>query len=308
MTGYDSLRLFLTVVNHGSFSRAAINLAMTQSTVSKQVQRLEQELGTLLFYRNGRGARLTEEGTRFAEVARSVFTQLDRIKTELNDEAPSLQGRVTLGLPPSLGASLSVPLTLRFKERFPNADLRIIDAFSGNLLEMLEIGKLDTAILYNARISSTMLVDPFFSQRLYLIESGLTLPVGSPAHIGELGKGSFVLSSSNNGLRRAVDEAVAAEGIEIKIYAELDSLNGLIRMVETGKVRCILPFGAVHREVGEGRVRARPFSGPGLNALLVSAMPHDRPVRRLVKELQQLLRVQLAASIADNVVTGTALR
>lgn len=309
MVGFQTLRLFLAVADHGSFTRAAINLAMTQSTVSKQVQRLESELGTLLLYRNGRGVRLTEEGARFAEVARSIFNQLDSIKAELSDGAGSLKGWVTIGLPPSLSTSLSVALTLRFKETFPNANLRIVEALSGTLLELLEAGKLDTAILYHARVSPTMLVTPFYNEPLYLIESAdAPGSADTPASIGELGNGPFVLSSASNGMRRVVEDAAAAANITMDIYAELDSLNALKRMAEIGPARCILPYGAVHREVQEGTLRARPFADPGLGALLVSATPLHRSVRRLTKALQQLLRDQLAASIADHAVTGTILR
>lgn len=309
MLSFDTLKLFLAVAEHGSFTRAAINLAMTQSTVSKRVQQLETELGTLLLYRDGRGVKLTEDGARFAGVARDIFTKLDEVQADFNDGAHSLQGSVTLGLPPSLGASLSVPLTLRFKEKFPAANLRVVEAFSGSLLELLDAGKLDIAILYDARVSPTMLVSPFYEERLYLIESTATQrQTKEPAALAELGEGPFVLAHSSNGLRRVLEEAAATVDVSIDIYAELDSLTTLKRVAELGVARCVLPYGAVYREVQEGKLRAIPFADPGLGATLVLAAPLHRSVRRLARELQALLREQVAQGIAEGMLTGALLR
>lgn len=308
MLGFDTLELFLAVADHGSFTRAAINLAMTQSTVSKRIQQLENELGARLLYRDGRGVKLTEDGARFADVARTIFHQIDSIKADFNEGTHSLRGSVTVGLPPSLGSSLSVPLTLRFKEKFPSASLRIIEAFSGSLLELLEAGKLDTAILYDARVSPTMLVSPLFKENLYLIESAASPAMHESATLAELGIGSFVLAHSSNGLRRVLEEASAALHLSIDIYAELDSLTALKRVTELGLARGILPYGAVYREVNEGKLRARPFLGPGLSAVLVCATPLHRSVRRLAKEMQLLLREQIEESIADGILTGSMLR
>ena len=301
---FESLKLFLAVAEHASFTRAAIELGMTQPTISKRIQQLETQLGSLLLYRHGRGVRLTEAGVRLAEVARSVLFQLDSLRDELDAGTHAMGGWVTLGLPPSLGSSLSVPLAQRFKQQFPNAGLRVIEAFSGSLLELLEAGKLDIGVLYDARSAPTMLVSPLFCEHLYLIESAASGGAEGPAEIAELGVGPFVLSHSSNGLRRVIEAAAALSNIQIDVSLELDSLTALKRMVEIGPERCVLPYGAVYREVREGKLRARPFSGRGLNASLVCATPLHRSVRRLTRELQTLLMEQVRQGIADGMLTA----
>lgn len=92
-----------------------------------------------------------------------------------------------------------------------------------------------------------------------------------------------------------------------KHTVEIDSVTALKQMVEIGPERCILPYGAVYREVAEGKLRARPFTGRGLNALLVSATPLHRPVRQLTKELHKLLVDQIEISIAEGILTGIPL-
>jgi LysR family transcriptional regulator, nitrogen assimilation regulatory protein len=304
---FETLKLFLAVSEHGSFTRAAIKLGMTQPTISKRVGQLEDEMGSQLLYRHGRGVSLTDSGQRLIEVARSVIVQLETIKAEFDDSEHHLRGWVTLGLPPSLGASLSVPLARAFQDRFPQAKLRIIEAFSGSLLELIEAGKVDLGVLYDARLSPTLLVSPLLREDLYLIESGSIRGVDGPADLGELAIGPFVLSGSSNGLRRVVDSAAAMAGLQMNISFEIDSLTALKRLVEIGPERCVLPYGAVHREVREGTLNARPFSSRDMSALLVSAMPLHRAVPRLIKELRDLLVEQVEESIRAGMISGTTL-
>ena len=307
MLDLETLSLFLGVADHGSFTRAAIRLGITQPTISKRIQLLEEEVGVSLLYRHGRGVSLTDAGNRLVDVARAILLQLDEVKIELSNDMRQLRGSVTLGLPPSFGSSLSVPLARAFQQRFPDARLRIIEAFSGSLLELLEAGKVDLGVLYDARRSPTLLVTPLLQEDLYLIETAQAPGSDGPAELSELTAGPFVLSNSSNGLRRVVDAAAALANLRIDVALEVDSLTALKRLVEMGPERCVLPYGAVHREVSEGKLRARPFAGRGLSALLVSAMPLHRPVPRLAKELHELLVEQVQACIESGMISGKGL-
>lgn len=307
MLDFETLSLFLEVAEHGSFTRAAIHLGITQPTISKRVQLLEEELGASLLYRHGRGVSLTDAGNRLVEVARSILLQLEEVKVELGDDTQQLRGWVTVGLPPSFGSSLSVPLARSFQRRFPEARLRVVEAFSGSLLELLEAGKVDLGVLYDARISPTLLVTPLLQEDLYLIEAADGEGGDGPVELSELATGPFVLSNSSNGLRRVIDAAAALADLRMDVAFEVDSLTALKRIVETGPERCVLPYGAVHREVREGKLRARPFAGRGLTALLVSAMPLHRPVPRLAKELHDLLAQEVQTCIEAGMIAGKRL-
>ena len=258
---FDSLALFLAVAEHGSFTRAAIQRGMTQPTISKRIQLLEVELGAALFYRHGRGVRPTDAGLRLAEVARSLFAQLSAVKEELADAGQQLRGSVTLGLPPSLGASLSVPLAWRFQQQFPLAKLRIIQAFSGSLLELLDVGKMDLAVLYDARLSPTMLVTPLLRETLYLIERVGDVGQDKPANIAELGRGPFVLSNSSNGLRRVIDAAASLANLQIDVSVEIDSLIVLKRMVALGRGTLRSAIWRNLSRGAQGQARRAPFEG-----------------------------------------------
>ena len=135
MVDLEELRVFLTVVELGSFTKASIRLGSTQSGISRRVQRLEEELKTRLLYRNGRGVTLTEAGIRGGEaMSEDVFQLIDETREELSAAGKSLRGAITLGLPPSLGASLSMPLARRFREAHPEGAAAYRRGFQRNLV------------------------------------------------------------------------------------------------------------------------------------------------------------------------------
>jgi LysR family nitrogen assimilation transcriptional regulator len=304
---FEELKIFLAVAELGSFTKASIRLGSTQSGISRRVQRLEEELETRLLYRNGRGVTLTDAGVRVKTMAEAVFQLIDETREELGAAGNRLRGSVTLGLPPSLGASLSMPLARQFRETHPEARLRIVEAFSGTLLEWLEAAQVDVAVLYDARRSPTILTTPLLVESLYLIEAAARDPGEEFATDSDLAEGSFALSTSANGLRRVIDAAAARAGIEMDITVEMDSLAALKQVVEVGPERCILPLGAVYREVREGLLQARQFRGDHLKALLVTATPLHRPVTRLMAATMQMLLEQMRQGLSDGLIAGELL-
>ena len=108
------LEYFRHVAELGSFTRAASFLSVVQPALSRQVRQLEVELGQNLFERNGRGVALTDAGTRLLEHTRGILLQVGRARQELEDQKNGDSGHFVLGLPPSLGRSVTVPLVKAF--------------------------------------------------------------------------------------------------------------------------------------------------------------------------------------------------
>lgn len=292
------------VAEHESFTRAATKLGMRQSTLSRQIQRLERELNTPLFYRNGRGVLLTAAGEKLQRVGKEILQSLTMVTEELLADRTSYRGVVTLGLPPSLGGSISAGLIRRFQQDYPEARLRIVVAFSGMLLEWLEAGRVDVGVLYDVHRSRTLLVTPLLQEHLHLI--GPPGAGGGDAEIIELAVGPYVIPSSANGMRRIVDGVAMRAKIQMHITAEIDSLDAMKEMVESGPERCILPLGAVHREVKAGLLSSRRFRDPQMQALLVLATPLHRPVSRLAAAILQLVEKEVERCVEANTLSGVA--
>ena len=113
-------------------------LSVVQPALSRQVRQLESELGQNLFERNGRGVVLTDAGTRLLEHTRGILTQIGRARQDLEDQRKGDSGHVTLGLPPSLGRSVTVPLVKAFDEQLPNARLATVEGLSAYIARVVD--------------------------------------------------------------------------------------------------------------------------------------------------------------------------
>src|ERR1700686_1742582 len=163
------LEYFRHVAELGSFTRAASFLSVVQPALSRQVRQLEVELGQNLFERNGRGVVLTDAGARLLEHTRGILTQVGRARQELEDQRNGDSGHFALGLPPSLGSSVTVPLVKAFGRLLPNASLATVEGLSAYMLEWLNVGRVDCALVYNTPASPSVDLQPLLDDQLFLV-------------------------------------------------------------------------------------------------------------------------------------------
>jgi LysR family transcriptional regulator, nitrogen assimilation regulatory protein len=301
---FTRLKYFVEIADLGSLSRAAVRLGITQPALSRHLRNLEAELQTELFYRHGRGVALTEAGRRLHDIGADVLKKLTGAKEELLARRDVVAGAITLGLPPSIAATLGAPLATAFARRYPEAQLRIREGFSGVLVEWVESGRLDLAVLYDARRGPTMLVTPLLLEDLFLIEHPAKARSGA-ARLEQLRSSVLVLPGPENGLRRVFDAACRKARVQPKVAMEIDCVAALRQLVEDGQGRTVLPFGAVHREVRDGRLMARPFRTSSMRAMLVVATPAHRPVTRLAKLVMNLLHAEVRQLADAGVLRGS---
>lgn len=163
------MRMFAAISEFGSFSKAAVFLALSQPVLSRQIKSLEETLGVKLFYRNGRGIVLTEAGLLLQRYSKGILELVSRATAEVSAMRSTPTGRVAIGLPPSVGLVLTIPLVLRFREAFPRVAMRVAEGFSGHVLEWLSAGQIDVAVLYNAPRTGNLLSEPLFEDELFLL-------------------------------------------------------------------------------------------------------------------------------------------
>ncbi|WP_151447654.1 LysR substrate-binding domain-containing protein [Lacisediminimonas profundi] len=113
------LRYFLTVAETLHFGQAANRLGIAQPPLSRQIQDLESEIGTPLFYRNPRGVELTDAGAIFAQRAMQILAASDDAITEARDVGAGRGGRLVIGFVHSLAYSLLPQILPGFRERHP---------------------------------------------------------------------------------------------------------------------------------------------------------------------------------------------
>src|SRR6185312_10148235 len=140
------IQYFFSVIEHGNLSSAAQALRVSQPTLSRQIQSLEQEFQTALFVRGGRGMLLTEAGKQLHEGLQSIERQLRLLKTNVAAVAVEPAGEVAFGIPPSPRGPIAVPLIKRYHAAYPRVSIRLIEETSGQLRDMIANGILDVAV------------------------------------------------------------------------------------------------------------------------------------------------------------------
>lgn len=141
-----NLRALVEVARQGGFTKAAQVLFSTQSTVSKAVRQLEDELGEELFTRLSDGVRLTEAGELVYARAVVMLAEAEHVQSELAELRGRYTGRLRLGLPIFGSARLFAPLFTEFRSRYPGIDIELLEQGSGHLETAILAGELELAV------------------------------------------------------------------------------------------------------------------------------------------------------------------
>ena len=147
------VRTFVTIASLGSFTRAAEALRRQQSTISLQVQRLEEGLGRKLLDRTPRSVRLTSDGETFLTYARRMLDLNDEVVALVNE--PKMQGLVRLGTPEDFATRHLPDVLARFARSYPAIELEVTCDLTLNLLALFRKGQLDLALVKRERVSDT---------------------------------------------------------------------------------------------------------------------------------------------------------
>jgi LysR family nitrogen assimilation transcriptional regulator len=288
---FVKLRHFVHVADNGSFTRAAGTLAVAQSALSRQIRELEEELGIALLHRNGRGVSLTEAGTVFLPRARSLIKDADDLINEMRSIRDLVGGRVTLGVPPSVSHILLTPLLAVIARDYPDIQMRIVEGFSGHIYEWLLNGRVDLAVLYNARTSPVLTTDRLLVEDMCLVaRSGDPLTQAGSIALAEVSPLPLVLPGRPHGLRLLVDDAFAEQGLSLRLPVEVDALATIKRLVADGTHYTILPSSALMQELQAGVLSVARIVGPVISRELLLASSTHRPRNRALRTVAQIAR------------------
>lgn len=238
------LEYFVRVAELGSFTRASLSLNVAQPAISRQIRLLEVELHQNLLVRNGRGVTLTEAGTLLLEHGRGILHQMARVREEVSGIRQGLAGRVALGLPPTIARRHAVEITRKFRQQLPQAQLSITVGLTVALQEALASGRLDVAVLFNARPSDELDIQPLREETLVVVQrrAGGISPQAGTSHLSlrALARLPLVIPSKPNAIRMQVEGALMTQGLRPNIALEIDGIPAILELVADGLGSAIL--------------------------------------------------------------------
>lgn len=241
------LRYFVRVVELGSISRAATDLAMVPSALSQQISRLEGELSTRLLQRSAQGVAPTEAGLAFFQQAQLALRHAEQAARAA--QQARLTGSVSVGLAPTTASMLGLPLMQAMRDRYPDVRLHVVESLSGHLSAMLNSRALDLAVLFDTDPARRWGVTPLMTERLYLMQSRAHLARPAPARVSIAAMRGIplILPTGPHGLRSSIDAAFARARAKPQVVAEIDSLALLMESVAQGLGATVQPWAAIGR-------------------------------------------------------------
>lgn len=302
------LRTFLQVAELGSLSRAAERLRVAQPALGRQIRLLEDELGVRLFSRHGRGMVPTAAGQILAERATAILRLVEDTRAEVSAERGAVKGTVSLGVPPTAGEVIAGRLVERFLRDYPEVTVRVVPAFSGYLLDMLQRGDLDLAVMYETGATRHVRSEPLIEETLFLIgsrASGLGPDRATP--FAALAGLPMILPGPRHGLRTLLERQAADLAVALRVTVEADSLQTLKDLVARGLGYTVLPLAAVDAERQAGTLCTAPIENPTPTRKLVLTRSLVRPATNAVRIFADTLVAETAAMVREGAWQGTRL-
>ena len=244
----EQLQAFLLVAETGSFQQAARQLGVTQSTISRQIQALEAEVGLSLFHRSSQ-AKLTLGGERLWPYARKICQSWDNATQEIGDLLAGKQPELCVAAIHSICATYLPPVLQKFCRNYPEVQLRVTALGSDRALKVLKDGLVDVAIVMNNRFFTTspeMKVEPLYTEAVeILMAANHPLAEYEQVPISELVRYPQVVFKDGYGMQRLVQEEFGRIGANLNAVLELNTLDAFRGVVRQGNLIALLPHSAL---------------------------------------------------------------
>lgn len=289
------MEYFVRVAELGSFSKAAMVLDIAQPALSRQVRLLEADLRVILLSRNGRGVALTEAGRKLFDHAVDILQSVERATEDMENSRDEPAGRIVIGLPPSVGRRLAVPLARIFRDTLPKARPVIVEGLSSHVTEWIAGGRVDVGLIHNPDPNPAIEVSPLAEEPLGLV--ALTPDAAPVLRWAELAGLPLILPERSHSMRRLLETQAAFAGIRLKVAMEVTSIPSILDLVGAGFGHAVLTRTALRAWGREGEFTFRPLIEPAIHSTLFLAFPAKKPItplgRRAMALLGDLVRTEM---------------
>jgi LysR family nitrogen assimilation transcriptional regulator len=300
------LRYFAAAARAGNLARAAQELNVTASAISQQLRKLEDQFGTQLLIRHGRGVIPTPAGAALLERIDDVLRLL-AAPLEQPPPAPSFCGTVTVAVPTEVGALLAAPLVEQVRRRWPDLALQLQDAAGDGIVSRLLGGKVDIALLQDPPELDELMVQPLLTEALGLVVSPRSALArnSQPMRLRDLAGVTLVLPNPRHSLRRLLARVGFQRGVRFDVAVQVDGAAMTKAMVRNGTVCTILPAAAVSDEIARGALVFRLIEQPGLT--ITQAIATRRQAAPIVREVAAAIGEAIRSLATDGTWPGARL-
>ncbi|TWT95893.1 Hydrogen peroxide-inducible activator [Botrimarina colliarenosi] len=291
----DQLRQFLRVAERGNITHAAESLGLSQPTLSRSIQRLEEEFGQPLLERQARSIVLTDAGQLLQARAQQVLQIIDDTKAQITDDGQS--GRVRLGAIPTVAPYFLPDFLRRFHDDFPRATLVVQEDTTDHLLHRCKQGEIDLAVLALPVQAKYLDIEPLFTEELLLVTSpDHPLTALATVNVADVEPYPFVLLDEAHCLTESVVSFCRQRSVQPVAVERTSQLAMVQELVALGHGVSMIPAMARRLDTAETRVY-RSLEGDAPTRTVAVVWNPYRFQSRLLGALRERLR-EYAATFA----------
>jgi len=257
----DARRMFyfFHVVRTGSFTAAEATLDIAQSTLSRQIQQLEEDVGEQLLLRTGRGVALTHAGEIVYRQAEAILREMAVAREQLAAARQSARGSISIAASRPFTTRFLPEIIDRFIVLFPDVHLTVHEASSGHVYQYLADGVVDFAVVLHSPNSQKITTKKLLNEQLNLVvRSDHPLAATKSVSRKSLGSIDLMLPAAPHGTRSILEKYFEAGDLVIDPTLRLDSVSLMKEVIAQGKYGAILPSMACEAQLLDGSFVAVP--------------------------------------------------
>lgn len=296
------IRYVDAVARLGHFGNAAEDCAVSQPALSMQIRDLEAELGQPLFDRTARRVQLTAFGEVFVARLRDILRQVDELGDIARAARGTLTGRLRIGVIPTVAPYLLPAILPPLMRELPGLELNLREAVTPKLIQELNDGVIDTAIVALPVSEPNMVEVPLFSEEFVLVRPPgyENAPIPDPRRLGEM---RLLLLEEGHCFREQALSYCARKPGAARELLDASSLATLVQMVGAGIGVTLIPQMAVPVETRSAEVAIARFPQPGPRRTLGMIWRRNSP---LAAQMQQVCDIVQTAAEATQLSSSDA--
>lgn len=249
------LNTFIQVAERGSFTKAAEALSYNQSTVSTQIKQLEEELNTQLFERINHTVTLTQSGRALLTRAHQIINLVDEVRSDsFSEQAGNVPVRFAMA--PSVCSTMMGETFLNFNKLHPDVNVKIIEAETDRMLQLINHNDADLVFLVDRRRFSNDYIVAYEKKEKvhFVVNKNSPLAAKKNISIEEVLTYPLFLSEKGLSYRSLFDEKLAEKNLSVTPIVEMGNTQLILELIELGNGISFLPEYVTAKSYNEGKI------------------------------------------------------
>ena len=246
---------FLKVVELQNFTKAAEQLGYSQSTVTVQIQQLEQELNLTLFERVGKRISVTEKGWEVFEYAKEIRNLMEKMLYGTKEN--HIKGKICIGVIESLLYSEMTEILYQFHKKYPEVEIIVKTNYVDKLIEMMMHNEVDFIFIIDRELYHKEWIKPYLAKEeiSFFTYFEHDFAKKEKVYIEEVLKEDFILTEKGISYRKELDEYVEKNHINFQPFLEIGDTKIIVELIKRGEGVSFLPKIAVLEEIEKKKIK-----------------------------------------------------